>query len=402
MFRKLLPIFVLLFHLALLSGLAMAQGDKNPAIAILRFGPSEALDITEGAILDVLESYGFITAEENRRLEERQNLEGEFLSVYWGEAGFDLPTVNLIVDAALDRDVDVLVTLNAPVAQVAAIVTSDMDDPPVVLFTAVSAPYRAGIADSSCIKPDHIGGAETLIEYGPVFEAFRLQDPGLNRVGFLYATSLTSGLDAYEKFTSIAAEMGIEVIEAGIASLSDLTAAAEGLVERGANALFASGDYLTAAGLPIIVWVANENGVPVFHPSMGTIFTGVTIGAGFASYYSRGDNLGVILTGHLNGDIDIATTKIHVDSSNLLGINLDSAKEQDVEISEDLMNQAAAVVSGGAIAKASPQVLQAVARRGKVLPMEQRHERDRAYLASLECTEEMIAEQQAALDAAGG
>ena len=402
MLRKLFLIFALLFMLASLSGGALGQGDDNPAIAILRFGPSDALGITEGAILDVLESYGFITSEENRQLEERQNLEGENLSVYWGEAGFDLPTVNLIVDAALDRDVDVLVTLNAPVAQVAATVTSDMDDPPVVLFTAVSAPYRAGIADSSCIKPDHVGGAETLIEYEPVFEAFRLQDPDLNRVGFLYATSLTSGIDAHERFTAIASEIGIEVIEAGIASLSDLSAAAEGLVERGAGALFVSGDYLTAAGLPIIVWVANENSVPVFHPSMGTIFSGVTVGAGFASYDARGDNLGVILVGHLNGDIDIASTKIHVDSSNLLGINLDSANEQDVEISEDLMKRAATVVSGGTISQASPQVLQAVARRGKVLPLEQRRERDAAFLASLQCTEEMIAEQQAALDAAGG
>ena len=336
----------------------------------MRFGPSDALEITEGAILDVLESYGFITSEENRQLEERQNLEGENLSVYWGDAGFDLPTVNLIVNAALDRDVDILVTLNAPVAQVAATVTSDMDDPTLMLFTAVSAPYKAGIAESSCIKPDHIGGAETLIEYEPVFEAFRLQDPDLNRVGFLYANSLTSGVDAYERFSAIAMELGIEVIEAGISSLSDLSAAAEGLVERGAKALFVSGDYLTAAGLPIIVFVANENSVPVFHPSMGTIFTGVTIGAGFASYYARGDNLGVILTGHLNGDIDIASTRIHIDSSNLLGINLDSAKEQDVEISADLMKRAATVVSGGTIAQASPQVMQAVARRGKVLPLE--------------------------------
>lgn len=400
MFRKLTLILVLVMMMASLTGGSLAQDDDRPAIAILRFGPSDALAITEGAILDVLESYGFITSEENRQLEARQNLEGENISVYWGEAGFDLPTVNLIVDAALDRDVDVLVTLNAPVAQVAATITSDMDDPPTVLFTAVAAPYKAGIADAPCIKPDHIGGAETLIEYEPVFEAFRLQDLDLNRAGFLYATSMTSGIDAYERFSAIATEMGVEVIEAAITSLSELTAAAEGLVERGANALFVSGDYLMAAGLPIIVFVANENSVPVFHPSMGTIFSGVTVGAGFASYDARGDNLGVILVGHLNGDIDIASTRIHVDSSNLLGINLDSAQAQDVEISEDLIRQAATVVSGGAISQASPQVMQAVARRGKVLPLEQRRERDMAFLASLQCTDEMIADQQAELDAA--
>jgi hypothetical protein len=58
------------------------------------------------------------------------------------------------------------------------------------------------------------------------------------------------------------------------------------------------------------------------------------------------------------------------------------------------------VVSDGAISQASPQVMQAVARRGKVLPLEQRRERDMAFLASLQCTDEMIAEQKAALGAA--
>ena len=161
-------------------------------------------------------------SEENRLLQERQSLEGDNLSLYLGNAGFDLPTVTLIVEAALDRGVDVLVTLSTPVTQAAAAITSDMDDPPVVLFTAVQAPYRAGIADASCIKPDHIGGAMTNTEYETVFNALRLQDPDLDSVGFVYATSLTSGEYALERITEAAMEMGIEVLDAGVSTLSDV------------------------------------------------------------------------------------------------------------------------------------------------------------------------------------
>ena len=405
MFRILLTLLATIFIVPI--QLAAQDGDA-PSIAILSFGPSSAMELTESAILDVLESYGFISSEENGMLQERQTLEGENLSVYWGDAGFDLASVNLLLESALDRDVDVLVTLSTPVTQAAAAITSEMDDPPVVLFTAVQAPYRAGIADASCIKPDHIGGALTHTEYESVFNALRLQDPDLDTVGFVYATPLTSGEYALKRITNAAAEAGIAVQEAGITTLSDVALAAQGLI-GGAGALLISGDYLMSAALPIVVAVANENAVPVFHPTAGSILSGVTIGAGYSSFYERGENLGVMLTGHLNGDFDIAASMIHADglgnNANLLGINLDSAAEQNVEISQALMDQAQAmlVVSDGTVslAETSPVVLMEFARQGVILPVENRLEEDMAFLASLACTDEMIAEQQAALDAAG-
>ena len=399
MLRKMLAIFLTALLLFPLLLPVAAQSDDPLSIAILRFGPNDAIEITEGGILDVMEAYDFITAAENRALEERQNLEGDKISIHFGDAGFDLATANLVVEAAMDLQPDVLVALHTPIAQIAVASAAEMDYPPVVLFVA-TAPFKAGLASSSCIKPDYVGGSETLVEFEPVFAALRLQDPDLQRIGFIYSSTMLAGEGSRDRITAIAAEMDIEVLEAGITTLADVSAATEGLVERGAEALLASGDSLLSAGLPIIVAAANENALPVFHPSMGSISVGVTIAAGFSSYYSRGINLGVILVGHLNGDIDIASTAIHIDSSNLLGINMDSAAEQDVVISEQLLDEADTVYSGGRIAQAAPAVLQAIARRGKIVPMEQRHESDQAFLASLQCTDEMIAEQQAALDAA--
>ncbi|MCY4072819.1 MAG: hypothetical protein OXG60_16120, partial [Chloroflexi bacterium] len=54
----------------------IATAQDNPTIAILRFGALPNVDITEGAILDVLESYGFISTEENRIFEARRDYEG--------------------------------------------------------------------------------------------------------------------------------------------------------------------------------------------------------------------------------------------------------------------------------------------------------------------------------------
>ena len=106
----------------------------------MRFGALPSLDITEGAVLDLLESYGYLTPEENRILEERRNHQGENVNIIWGDAGFDYPTISIMVEDALDQGADVLVTLGTPVTLVAVNTTLGMDDPPAVLFTSVHNP----------------------------------------------------------------------------------------------------------------------------------------------------------------------------------------------------------------------------------------------------------------------
>ena len=109
-------------------------------------------------------------------LQAGNDLEGENLNVYFDGAGFDFAAVNTIVESALDKNPDVLVTVSVPVAQVAAAATMEMDNPPAILFTMVNAPFEAGIAESSCIKPDHITGGELALDYGFVLSTLQLQE----------------------------------------------------------------------------------------------------------------------------------------------------------------------------------------------------------------------------------
>ena len=165
--------------------------------------PLPSLDITEGAILDLLESYGFISAEENRILEERRDYQGENVNIIWGDAGFDFPTISVMMDDALDHGADVLVTLGTPVTLAAVNATHDLDGPPAVLFTAVHNPYEAGIAQASCIKPAHVTGMEIVTSYEYVFETLRTQDPELAIIGTIYDTAETSGVYGVERIIGI-------------------------------------------------------------------------------------------------------------------------------------------------------------------------------------------------------
>jgi len=391
---------IALLVLALLfASLLVAADDHRPTVAILRFGALPTLDITEGAVLDLLESYGYLSPEENRILEDRRDHEAEKVNIIWGDAGFDYPTVSIMIEDALDQNADVLVTLGTPVTLVAVKTTLEMDDPPAVLFTTVHNPYLAGIADASCVKPAHVTGSEVETSYEFVFDALRKQNPALSVIGTIYDTSAVSGVYGADRIADLAGEMGILVEVAGVTGLADLRAATDGLVQKGADAIVLPIDNLTTQGLPIIVTIANENGVPVFHPSMGSIYFGATIGAGYSGFYDNGARVGLTLAAHLNGDIDIATTGIFVARGEGLGINLDSASLQGLEIASQLMREADVVLEGGSPVRVSARVMQQIRRRGVIVPLEQRQNADQAFLASLQCTDEMIAEQQAALGA---
>ena len=395
MFKKCL---LALLGLALVfAPAAMAQAD-NPAIAILRFGALPNIDITEGAILDVLESYGFISTEENRIFEARRDYEGEHITIYWGDAGFDFPTVNLMLEDALDKEVDVIVTHGSTVTQTAILLTSEMDTPTPVLF--VSTPYDGGIAaEAACVKPDHVAGVSATLSYDYALSVLLMQDPDIERVGVIHSASDAAGRYGAQQIMESAESLGIKAHTTGVISLSDLRPAANSLVDAGVGAILLPLDSITSSGLPIITEIAGEIGLPVFYPSFSAIYYGATIGAGSSPMYANGVNLGRILTAYLNGDAELARLGIGTTGEFYVGVNLDSAEAQGVDISEAVMEEAIAVIESGGTRKLAPELLALIARRGKIIPLEQRQAEDQAWLASLHCTDEMIAEQQAALDA---
>ncbi len=383
-----------------LGAAVVAQADDAPKIAILRFGPLPSVDITEGAILDMLESYGFISTEENRIYEARRDFEGHAVSIYWGDAGFDFPTVSLMLEDALDKQVDVLVTIGATVTRSAIQLTSDMDKPTPVLFAAT--PYLGGVvADAPCIKPDHVTGVSSSLSYDFAFSVLLMQDPDIERVGVIHSTSDAAGQFGAQQIMQSAEPLGIDIHTAGVVSIADLRPAAATLVDAGVGAILLPLDSITSSGLPIIAEIASEVGLPVFYPNFSAIYYGATIGAGSSPMYTMGINLGRILTAHLNEAIDIARAGVGVSGELLVGVNLDAASEQGVEIKEAVLDEAVAIIQGGRRTKMGPEVLAAIARRGIIIPQEQRQADDMAWLESLQCSDEMIAEQQTALESDG-
>ena len=438
MFRKLSLLLTAIFLLSLLPGIS-AQDDDNPTIAILRFGPIGSATTAESALLDVLQVYGFINAEERMSLMEGQDFIGENINIVRGDANYDLPSANVIVEAALDQGADVLVAFTTPVAQIAVNTTLDQDEPTPVIFGGVYNPYRAGIAEAACIKPDHVTGTESVQPYDEAFQIFLMQNPDLKLVGTIYSSNEASGIYGAERISEIGESLGITVESVAVTSVSDLRAAAQSLVNMGIEALVLPSDYTVTNGLPIIAAAANDNAIPVFQTTTGAIFQGATLGAGYWQHFEQGRRAGLMLAAWLNGELDIAATAIDSHAGMAVSVNMNAASELGIDIAEELIETADFLIQDESVALseriglgmlrkmgANEAILQAARGFMATIPLEdmgrgqftippelanfliesRRAEEfmaaDAAYLASLQCTEEMIAEQQAALDAAGG
>ncbi len=400
---------LLLLAALLLAPAALAQSEENPTIAAIYYGPGPTSAWIGGGVWSALHSYGHLTDEDFLSIENPHGvppLQGEHINIMPFHADFDIANVNLIVEQAIDDGADILITVSTLATQGALQVTQDMEDPPAIFFADVHDPYAAGIAQSSCIKPAHVTGSITAQPYAEILALLRVQDPDIQTIGTIHNSNSASGLHGVEQIKEVAEAMGLTVESVAITSFADLNAATSSLFNKGVEALVLPDDDSTAQGLPIIAQTASEAGIPVFQTSVGSVVFGATFGAGMYLYFDQGLDIGLRLAHYLSGDLDIASTAIsqrsHTDIA--VGLNTGMAALQGIEFSEELMAMIDVVVDAENNIELTSEMAESEFNRvGAPVALEDdRVAADQEFLASLHCTEEMIAEQQAELDAASG
>lgn len=374
---------------------AMAQNEDNPTIAWLKWGDSRNVALAEKAILDMLEVYGFITAEERAMLDEERSIEGERLNIIYGDSLFDRMEANAIIDKALDRDADVFLTFTTQMTQIVYYAIREFIDPPKLIFTVTSGPYITGVADSSCIKPDFVIGTVPVTNYEDIVPLLLMQDPDMKVAGAIYSPQQRASEVGVQRITEIGESLGLTIVAEPIIVTPDLYQAVENLYSRGAEAIIIP--IFTFQGFQLLLSLSYDYGLPVVFSAPQNAYRGGTIGGGFYGLYKQGVIAGNMLIGHLNGDMDIAATSIYESDDFAFAVNLDAADLQDVEVSQALLDGAAYIVENGETAQGVTLQWPEAEITLPDLPMEERRAADREFLAALECTPEMIAEQQADL-----
>ena len=373
-----------------------AQAQANPRIAILRFGFFPTLHWMEGALLDTLALYGWLSADERETLRERQDLQGEKLDILWGDADFDYANVTIMVDEALDREADVLVTISTPVTQTAVNQTLPLEEPPIILFAGVHNPLQAGIMRAPCLKPAHVTGSESITDYHAIVPLLLQLQPDLQVIGTIYNSSEASGIHGAGQIQALGESLGLAVETRAVFGLTDVQLATDALLSAGVQAIVIPNDLSIGQSVPLIATTALEYEIPVVHASLLSVYFGATMTAGPFLYFDQGAQVGRLLVAYLQDELNIAATAVNAHQNLAVALNLDNAELLNIEISDQLLALADVTVEDG-ITIMDEDWGRMTYQGMQLLPLEEQREVDRAYLAGLRCTPEMIAQQLAAL-----
>ncbi|MYD11116.1 MAG: hypothetical protein F4X02_13875 [Chloroflexi bacterium] len=395
MYTKLALIVVMI--LGMLMPLTVVGEDDKPTIALLRYRQSSGSNTTIKAIWDMFQAYGYISLAERTALNVEEDIDGEHINVFFRNAGGDLPTANIMVEEALDRGADVMLTISTPVSSIATKAALEMEDPPYLFFSLVSTPYTGGIASSPCIKPDFVAGTHAKFPYDLIVPLLQVQNPDITTFGTYVNAAEANSVTGSKLIVERGEELGMTVEVAPLVSSADLVLATETLLDKGVEAILYPAGYIELFGTSTIAGIAQPQGVPVFGPALVLPTSrGAMVGAGFRDYYDEGVIVARLLLAHLEGTQDISKLAINTTLSLGVSINLDAAAEGGIEVAEGLLEMAEYVIEDGqSTADDTPPSL-------PEMSLEERRAEDAAFLAELECTPERIAAEQAALDAADG
>ena len=226
----------------------------------------------------------------------------------------------------------------------------------------------------------------------------KTQQPDIETLGAIFSSDQLSGVLGAQEVAAVAGAHGIDVVEGAVTQPIDFDAAINGLASRGAQALLLTIDTVNSRNISTVVGIANEHELPVYFPSIGGAFDQAIISAGYFRHREQGVNVGRMVSAYLRGELDPATVAVASVSGDGVAVNLDAAAELGIEIAPEIL-QRADIIFGGEFFR-SERLIQSDADELALFTADDRAEQDAAFLASLECTAERIAEEQAALDAA--
>lgn len=209
----------------------------------------------------------------------------------------DMATLNMMVDAALTRGADLIMTLSTPTLQVALARAGDIP----IVFTFVADAVAAGAGRSNKDHLPNVTGVPSTSPYQELIDIVREVLPGVRRVGTLYVPAEANSVVNKERLTKAAHSVGIKLETIAVSAVSELPDAAIALASRNIDAILQVGSNLTTVGFVSIARAGKKAGIPVF----GTLSSDADNGAVIViarDYKDAGHKAGLIAARVMRGE----------------------------------------------------------------------------------------------------
>lgn len=247
-----------------------AAGPKAVRIAVVQFSNIAAFEGGKAGLLEYLRSVGY--SETN----------GTSFDVFNPAA--DMATLAQMCTqiATSAQGYDLVVTLGTATTQ--SFIRANARGTPHVMGFVASPPsinIPLGAFTDGSGRPASLAGFGTMQPVEELFKSFRACNPQGRRVGFVYNPAEPNAEANAKLARKVAGELGIELIEANGATVTEITNAADVVVSRGIDVFWLLADTGVNAAAPTLIKRCLAAGVPTMSnfPEMGAMGCNLNLGS---------------------------------------------------------------------------------------------------------------------------
>ncbi len=277
--RIIRKIFALALVLALTLSLAACGSSGTPVIGLSQYGEHASLDNCRLGFVQGLADAGFV--------------EGEHYTLDYQNAGFDDNIAIQIAQNFAAQNVALMCAVATPSAPACYAAAEDKDIP--VIYNAISDPEAAGLTVGN------ISGVSDKLPVAAQLQLIRAMQPDAGVIGILYTTSEPNSVSAIAEYEALAGEYGFAIEAIGVTAQSEVTQAADTLIQRGVDCFSNLTDNNVVGVLPSILEKTNEAGIPVYGSEIEQVKLGCVGSAGI-DYFELGRQAGAMAARVLNGE----------------------------------------------------------------------------------------------------
>jgi len=263
------------------------QRDPKTRIAVFRFNSNQILEETENGLLERIQaSEDFL----NGKIDIRR---------YCAEG--DMPTANIIARNIISEKFDMVVSISTPGLQVMA--NANKSGEVLHVFCAVTDPVASGVGitgPEASQHPAHLVGIGTFQPVEGIFRIAREMKPDLRKVGVVWCTSETCSEACVRKARIICKELGIQLVEMSVETVSQVYEAALAVSAKGVEALWIGGDNVVESAIEMYIGAAAKNNIPVLSNNPKHAFKGSMANLG-ANYFQVGQLTGDLVVSLIGG-----------------------------------------------------------------------------------------------------
>ncbi len=321
--KKFFALLLALVLLVTLSSCSKKEENAVTKIGIIQFAEHGSLDNCRQGFIEGLAEVGFV--------------EGQNVVFNVQNAQADIAIASQIASSLVDVEkCDMICAIATPAAQAAYNVAQDKKIP--VIYTAITDPVGASLANADSTNPGEITGTSDLLAVEPQLKMIRAMMPEAKKIGILYVTSETNNTLPLNMYNDLAAQYGFEIVAKGISAGADIPLALDALLPQ-VDCLTNLTDNTVVSYLSVVLEKANAAGKPVFGSEIEQVKLGCVAAEGI-EYLELGRQTGRMAAKVLKGEAKASEIPFELISNSYLYVNKTAMAQFGIELPADLADRA--------------------------------------------------------------